>query len=292
MPDDDVITDLQRSYADLTQAQKRIAEAIVEDPDFVAFATLDKLASKLEVASSTIVRFTYRLGLDGYPDLQARIRRMVKSRMRSTQVSEIDASSSVAHLGDGTASRSLARDIENLNRSVLELDPSTLDVVVRRLLKAARIYFSGGLASDWLAEYAALNVSRIRGNAWVVDHRHAAATLLDMNRKDVLVVFSFPPYASQTMQILEAARKQLATIVAITDSPISPVGQQADITLTAHVSGIGPQNSLIGPMALLNAMLNGIAAGSDNSGERYRKIFGLMGEWDTFILKSDADDGE
>jgi DNA-binding MurR/RpiR family transcriptional regulator len=289
MAEDDVISDLQRSYADLTLAQKRIAEAIVEDPDFVAFATVDKLASKLGVASSTIVRFTYRLGLDGYPDLQERIRKMVKARMRSTQVSEVTGASAVAHLADGTASQSLSHDLENLNRTVLELESGTIDVIVRRMVTAQRIYFTGGLASDWLAEYAALSVDRLRGNTTVIDRRHAAATLVDMTRKDVLVVFSFPPYSSQTMQIVEAARKQLTTVIGITDSPISPVGQQADLTLTAHVSGIGPQNSLIGPMALLNAILNGIASGSENTAERYRKIFALMDDWNTFILRSGPD---
>ena len=289
MANDDVISDLQRTYADLTQAQKRIAEAIVEDPDFVAFATVDKLASKLGVASSTIVRFTYRLGLDGYSDLQERIRTMVKSRMRSTQVSDVTARSSISHLPEGTASQSLLHDMENLNRTVLELESGSLDAVVRRLLQAHRIYFAGGLATDWLAEYAALSFDRIRGNAWAIDPRHAAATLVDMTRKDVLLVFSFPPYASQTMQIVEAARKQLVTVVAVTDSPISPVGQQADLTMLAHVSGIGPQNSLIGPMALVNAILNGVARGSENSADRYRKIFALMDDWSTFILKSDGD---
>ena len=86
MSDDlDVMTELQRNYADLTQAQKRIAEAIVEDPEFVAFATVDKLAAKLGIASSTIVRFAYRLGLEGYPELQERIRILVRSRLRGAK---------------------------------------------------------------------------------------------------------------------------------------------------------------------------------------------------------------
>jgi len=62
-----VLTDLRRSYKDLTLSQKRIAELIVEDPEFVAFATVEKLAARLEVSPSTIVRFAYRVGLSGYP---------------------------------------------------------------------------------------------------------------------------------------------------------------------------------------------------------------------------------
>lgn len=284
----DVISDLQRSYADLTQAQKRIAEAIVEDPDFVAFATVDKLASKLGIASSTIVRFAYRLGLDGYPELQERIRTMVKSRMRTTHVSEVNAGSAVAHLNQGTTAQSLAHDLENLNRTILEIEPGLLEGAVARLVAARRIYFGGGVASDWLAEYAALSANRIRGSAWALDPSNPAAMLIDMTPKDVLVVFSFPPYASQTAQSVKEARARGVPIIGVTDSPISPIGQRADLTLTAHVSGIGPQNSLIGPVAIVNALLNGIAGSSPRSAERYREIFSMMDDWNTFILRSDG----
>ena len=67
---DDVIDELRRQYDRLTQSQKRIAEYIVDHPDRVAFATVDQMATQLGVNPSTIVRFTYRLGLKGFPDLQ------------------------------------------------------------------------------------------------------------------------------------------------------------------------------------------------------------------------------
>src|SRR5688572_4590921 len=79
----DVIQSVRRSYDELTRSQKLIAEAIVEDPEFVAFATVDKMAARLGVSPSTVVRFTYRLGLTGYQDLQERVRTLVRSQMRS-----------------------------------------------------------------------------------------------------------------------------------------------------------------------------------------------------------------
>ena len=82
----DVIQSLRKSYDELTRSQKLIAEAIVEDPEFVAFATVDKMAAKLGVSPSTVVRFTYRLGLTGYQDLQERVRTLVRSQMRSATI--------------------------------------------------------------------------------------------------------------------------------------------------------------------------------------------------------------
>lgn len=288
MSDDlDVMTELQRNYADLTQAQKRIAEAIVENPEFVAFATVDKLSAKLGIASSTIVRFAYRLGLDGYPELQERVRVLVRSRMRGAE-SDGQADTSVAHLGDSTAATSLRHDLDNLRHTITELDVATLDKAIGIIGSARRVFFAGGLASGSLAEYAATTFNRLRGNSRVLGHGDSAAEILDLTGEDALVVFCFPPYASQTLRILEAARRQGVVVVGITDSPISPMGK-VDVTLTSRVSGIGPQNSLVAPMAIINVLLNGVAAGSPGSADRYRQIFGLLDEWNSFFLKGNAD---
>jgi len=282
----DVMTELQRNYADLTQSQKRIAEAIVENPEFVAFATVDKLAARLGIASSTIVRFAYRLGLDGYPELQERVRVLVRSRFRGADEGSGDESA-VAHLGDSTAAASLRRDLENLRHTIADLDGVTIEKAVGLLTAAPRVFFTGGLSSRALAAYAAHTLNRLRGNVRMLSTDDASADILEMTADDVLVVISFPPYASQTLQILDAARRRDVTIVGITDSPISPLGT-VDVTLSARVSGIGPQNSLVAPVAVVNVLLNGVAASSPGSADRYRQIFGLFDEWNSFVLKGNA----
>ena len=287
MSDDlDVMTELQRNYADLTQSQKRIAEAIVENPEFVAFATVDKLAARLGIASSTIVRFAYRLGLDGYPELQERVRELVRSRFRGADEGGGDENA-VAHLGQGTAAASLRHDLDNLRHTIADLDGATIEKAIGLLTAAPRVFFTGGLASKALADYAAHTLNRLRGNVRMLSTDDASADILEMTADDVLVVISFPPYASQTLQVLKAARSRDVTIVGITDSPISPLGE-VDVTLSARVSGIGPQNSLVAPVAVVNVLLNGVAEKSPGSADRYRQIFGLFDEWNSFVLKGNA----
>jgi DNA-binding MurR/RpiR family transcriptional regulator len=280
------MSELQRNYADLTQAQKRIAEAIVDNPEFVAFATVDKLSARLGIASSTIVRFAYRLGLDGYPELQERVRTLVRSRLRGAGDAGDD--SSVAHLGESTAATSLRHDLDNLRNTISELDARTLDKAIDAICQARRVFFTGGFASGALAEYTAHTFNRLRGGAHVLGLGDTTAEILGMTSEDVLVVFSFPPYASQTLQILDAARKRGVVVVAITDSLISPVGK-VEITLTSRVSGVGPQNSLVAPMAIINVLLNGVAEKSPGAADRYRQIFSLLDEWNAFFLKGNAD---
>jgi DNA-binding MurR/RpiR family transcriptional regulator len=282
----DVMTELQRNYADLTQSQKRIAEAIVDNPEFVAFATVDKLSARLGIASSTIVRFAYRLGLDGYPELQERVRELVRSRFRGADEGAGDENA-VAHLGQGTAAASLRHDLDNLRHTIADLDGATIEKAIGLLTAAPRVFFTGGLASKALADYAAHTLNRLRGNVRMLSTDDASADILEMTADDVLVVISFPPYASQTLQVLKAARSRDVTIVGITDSPISPLGE-VDVTLSARVSGIGPQNSLVAAVAVVNVLLNGVAEKSPGSADRYRQIFGLFDEWNSFVLKGNA----
>lgn len=286
-----VLTDLRRSYKDLTLSQKRIAELIVEDPEFVAFATVEKLAARLGVSPSTIVRFAYRVGLTGYPDLQQRIRDIVRTQMRPSPSGDGKASSDAEHLGKGTIAKSLTHDSENLRATIARLSISDLEHAVVILLRARWIYVAGGFASESLARYVTVQLSRMSGRVSTLSGDvNAAPMLLDITKNDALLAFSFPPYAARTLQIVSAAKDRGASIIAITDTPVAPVAQQVDVVLATNVSGIGLQNSLIAPMAVANALLNALAEQMPESTSRYDQIFRMMNDWDSFLLRDDDDD--
>lgn len=287
--DDDVLSELRRGYDQLTNSQKRIAEAIVADPEFVAFATVDKLAARLEVSPSTIVRFAYRLGLEGYQDLQERIRQRVRSQMRSN-VAAKDPSSIIEHLGQSTYADSVRRDIENVNSTVLELTAETLDSVVELLSKARRIHVVGALASDGLANFTALVLSRLHSDTVLLrNDGMLAPTLFELSRDDVLLALSFPPYALHTLKVVQRAGAHGARIIAITDSVISPVAQQADIVLPTHVAGVTTQNSLVAPLVVVNAIVNAFAASSPDASSRYRDVMRSMTDWESFVLRDEQE---
>ncbi|HUZ40392.1 MAG TPA: MurR/RpiR family transcriptional regulator [Acidimicrobiales bacterium] len=285
-----VLTDLRRSYKDLTLSQKRIAELIVEDPEFVAFATVEKLASRLGVSPSTVVRFAYRVGLSGYPELQQRIRDIVRTQMRPSPNGDGKQSSEARHLGEGTIAKSLVHDSENLRATISRLSISDLEHAVAILLHARWIYVAGGFASEALAKYVFVQLSRMSGRVGLLSSdTNIAPMLLDVTKDDALLAFSFPPYAARTLQTATAAKDRGASIIAITDTLVAPVAQQVDVVLATNVSGLGLQNSLIAPMAVANALLNALAEQMPEATSRYDRLFRMMNDWDSFLLN---DDGE
>lgn len=284
-----VIAELRRSYDELTQSQKRIAEAIVEDPEFVAFATVDKMAARLGVSPSTVVRFAYRLGLDGYQELQERVRQIVRSQIRANAAPVDGARAQTAHLGETIYARSFEHDLENLRRTILNTNAEDLDRAVGILTGARRIFVLGGQTSYSVAAYSALVLDRMRGDVTLLaTDASVAPQLLSMGPEDALLVFTFPPYASHTVRVTRHATRQQASVIAVTDTPISPVGQLVDVVLPVISSGVSAQNSFVSAMAVANALLNGVVARSPEALGRYRRIVGLMDEWDVFVLKSDG----
>ena len=288
-PVDDVIFDLRRRYDELTNSQKRIAELIVDDPEFVSFATVDKFAGRLGVSPSTIVRFAYRLGLSGYPELQEQVRLTLLSSLRSRKKS--DGEEPTAHLGAGVAAASLRHDLEILAKSAKRTDPDNVQKAIDILARAPRLRVIGGVTAFGIAHYAAITLDRVRGGVVLVSGAPVpSGPLLDLDAQDAVLAFSFPPYAKSTADAIKAARDRGAAIIAVTDSPIWPLHDVADVLLPVVVAGIGAQNSLVAAMALANVIVNGVTAQTPDALERYSQTLALMSKWNVYLLQGGKDD--
>jgi len=287
-----VIEELRRRYDRLTQSQKRIAEYIVEHSQAVAFSTVDQMAAQLDVNPSTIVRFTYRLGLNGFPDLQERMRELVRGQLSRTG-DPINESQVANHLESTSFGASLSHDWQNLHRTIAGLNADSVDRAVNILVRARRVYVVAGFSTFPVAHYFALILDRLRSDISLLASNDAFATprLVEMKPEDCVLAFTFPRYASATHRIVMWAKDNKAKVIAVTDSPISAVGQVADVVLLAASAGTGMQNSLVAPMAVANALLNGVAAAKGATAlERYSRHDRLMNRWDAFLLKLNGTD--
>jgi DNA-binding MurR/RpiR family transcriptional regulator len=289
---ENVIDELRRQYDRLTQSQKRIAEYIVDHPDRVAFSTVDQMAGQLGINPSTIVRFTYRLGLKGFPDLQERTRQLVRGQL-SAASEIVNENSVLVHL-EGTAfGTSLGQDLQNLRRTISAIKVEELQRASDMIAAARQVFVLGSFNAYSVAFFLGLALDRIRGNTtvWSGDMTLLASQSLGLGPEDCLIAFTSAPYAVSTQRVALLAKEAKAKVIAITDTPISAVGQIADVILAAATTGAGLQNSFVAPMAIANALLNGVAAANgERTLERYGRLAKVLGRLDAFLLK--ADDAE
>jgi DNA-binding MurR/RpiR family transcriptional regulator len=289
----DVIGELRRLFDKLTHSQKRIAEYIVENCEVVAFSTVDQLAARLDVNPSTIVRFAYRLGLNGFPDLQERMRQLVRGQL-SRAGDATNAKEVTAHLQGTSFGASFSHSLKNLQRTVANLSADDLDKAVAEMLRARRVYVAAGFTSYALAYHLGFNLNRMRGEVYVVGAGDGLAItpLAEMTADDCVVAFTFPRYAVFTHRFASWAKENGATVIAVTDTPISAVGQIADLVLVAAATGTSIYNSPVASMAVVSALLDGIAiAMGPDALERARPRERLMHRWEAFLLRPDESDG-
>jgi DNA-binding MurR/RpiR family transcriptional regulator len=287
-----VIEELRRRYDLFTHSQKRIAEYIVEQSDAVAFSTVDQMAVQLGVNPSTIVRFCYRLGLNGFPDLQERMRQVVRGQL-SLAGELVEAGTTGAHLQGTAFGESLSHDMRNLQRTIGRLKADDLNRAVNQLTAAQRVYVVAGFSAFSVAHFFGLVLSRLRPDVHTIqsDEGVSKVRLAEMRQPDCIVAFTFPRYAQFTQRAVAWAREQKSTIIVITDTPISAAGQIADTVLVAFPSGTGMQNSMVAPMAVANALLNGvIAAKGTGALDRYSTSDSLFDTLNSFLLKLDPGD--
>jgi DNA-binding MurR/RpiR family transcriptional regulator len=220
------------------------------------------------------------------------MRQVVRGQL-SRADEQVEAGASGAHLQGTSFGTSLAHDLRNLQRTIMGLTADDLNRAVDQLVSARRVYVIAGYSAFSVAHYFGLVLSRLRTDTFTVtaDEGVSKVRIAEIASADCLLAFTFPRYAVHTQKVALWARERGASIIAITDTPISAVGQIADTVLVAAPSGSGMQNSMVAPMAVANALLNGVAAATGTSAlERYGRSDSLLDKWDTFQLKLDQTD--
>ena len=69
----------------MSKGQKLIADYILKEYDKAAFMTAATPVSSLAVSESTVVRFAYAPGYDGYPKLQKDLQEVIQTKLTTAQ---------------------------------------------------------------------------------------------------------------------------------------------------------------------------------------------------------------
>ena len=251
----DILTVIQDSVHTFSKGQRKIANFILESYDKAAFMTASRLGQRVGVSESTVVRFAFELGYDGYPDMQRSLQKMIRNRLTTVQRIEVTND----RLGDqDLLSMVLQSDVEKIRQTLEELDRDSFYSAVDAIVAARKIYIIGVRSSAAIASFLHFYFNLIFDNVVLVSANTASEifeSLLRVGEGDVVVGISFPRYSSRTVQAMSFARDRGATTVAITDSESSPLAPISSYTLMARSDMASFVDSLVAPLSLVNALL-------------------------------------
>lgn len=286
---EDLLKRINEHRSDFSKGQKRIADFLTSSYDEAAFMTAAKLGDRVGVSESTVVRFAYSIGLDGYPKLQETLQEMIRHRLTSVQRIRLAASIPEGQLVETV----LTNDLNNIRATIEMSDRKNFEGAVSALLSARKIYVVGVRSAACLAQFLTYyldlvfdNVTYVNGSSQDIYER-----MLRLGADDVCFGISFPRYSVRTAEAMRFAKKRGSTVIALTDQPSSPLAEFADHLLCARSDMASFADSLVAPLSLLNAVLSAIALARPESA--YRQLSQLEQVWqDEGVYMTEKPEGE
>lgn len=271
---------IKERFDRLTPSQVRLAKHFLEHPHDMVLKSSSKVAQEVGTSESTVVRFCMALGFDGYADLQHRLRESMLGKIRPSQ--RLEAMNNV--LGDYYASFSL--DLDNVIKTRDSNSPERLDAAVEMILKAERVFSVGFRPSYVAALFFAMILGQIRPGVTDIDAGRGRDInhLFDLCGNDLVIGFSFPRYSSKILEVIKISKFSGSKIIAVTNSPVSPIGREADLTLIAEIDSGSYFNSMAGVMALSNCLISAVARKMKGpSLERLSRMEAVMKEMNALL---------
>ena len=249
----DLLVRLNKNYKTLSKGQKQLAAYITENYDRAAFITASKMGRIVGVSESTVVRFAYALGYDGYPELQKSLQELIRNKLTSVQRIQL-----TGDLQPNDVLRSVLKsDVSNIRATIDSIDNASLNAAINALLEAKKVYIVGLMSAAPLAQFLAYYLGFVMDNVVMVSGAmgNIYEDLFRISSEDVCIGISFPRYSNRTIDALDFARGKGATIIAITDSVSSPIAEKAEHALIARSDMAGFADSLVAPLSLINAII-------------------------------------
>lgn len=276
----DILDLIEEKQSGFSKGQRAIARYLTECYDKAAFMTANRLAKTVGISESTVVRFAVDLGFDGYPGMQKAMQEMVVTRLTSVQRVEVANTRLADH---DVISSVIQSDMDKLRLTLETVSREDFSTAVDAILRAKRVVIMGVRSAAPLASFLGYYLGYILPNVRTVTTSGTSEMfeqIVDMGSEDVLIAFSFPRYSVTTAKGAAYCRRNGAAVIGITDSRLSPLGENSDRVLLAKSDMLSLVDSLVAPMSLVNALV--VAIASRHEKELSQKLSRLENIWQEY----------
>jgi DNA-binding MurR/RpiR family transcriptional regulator len=250
---------LLEAYQAMPRQLRAAAQWVLDNPRDVALLTMREQARRAGVNPASMTRLAQRMGLEGYES----IRDLYAERLRRGETEFSGRTEALVARrrqdGDGALAYDLA---ETLGRHMTALcSPAALDQMTQAaglLAKAARIHVLGYRSSYPVACHFAYVYGLAGGNVRLLDGPGGTGpdALRGSGKGDALLAISVKPYTRAAIEVVDYAVTLGISIIAITDSVVSPLVGRADAAVIVPTES----PSFFHTMAPAFAVAEGLAA--------------------------------
>ncbi|MEF2070102.1 MurR/RpiR family transcriptional regulator [Consotaella aegiceratis] len=282
LPADSVVAErIAAIYPDLSEALRRFADFVLNEPMQVAQMSINETVSASGVSVATANRFARKLSFEGYAQFRAEVIQSFESvfapveRLR-TKLSEGSSTHQVV-------TASMDEDLENLRDTMRNLDAARCEQACSMIAQAERMFIVAFDSGAALATIFAHHLRLAGRSAAIVDNGGGALTaarhLATFGKSDLVVAIAFPRYIRETVELTRAAVKHAIPVLSITDTQASPLASLGTLTLYVHARRSFSSTSNTAILALLEALAAGVASQTDGAAETAERFADFAYPW-------------
>ncbi|GAB7387069.1 MurR/RpiR family transcriptional regulator [Bacillaceae bacterium] len=264
---------------EMSKSQRKIARYVLNHMHSVPFYTVGKLAKKAGVSEATVVRFATFLGFKGYPQFQQALQESFKRQL--TTVERLQISEGVYEEEEKAIYAIFHDDIARIRSMAEKLDADAFHEAVNLIVQASRIFIIANRSAVSLGTFLEFYLDMMLENTELIRNPYGISEkLFRINENDVVIGLSFARYTRNTIDAVSFAKDRGTKVIAITDTPLSPLIPYADVFLTAPSEMPSFIDSFVAPLSLLNALLT--AVGRRKRKEIEQHLQDLEEVWERF----------
>jgi DNA-binding MurR/RpiR family transcriptional regulator len=242
----------------LTTTERKIAEILAGEPQTIAFGTVAGVARRAGTSGPSVVRLAVKLGYQGFVELQAAVQgeladQLGPARDRIRRRPPADLLERVA-----------IQEQDNVALTLQQVSGEAFDRTVGLLADPGRrVWVLPGEVTFPVGQVLALQLGQLREEVTLLGGSEVSVnrSLAALSAGDPLVVIDIHRYERWLVETVAwALAEREAAVVAMTDSPLSPLVAGAAEAFFVAAQGIGPFDSMTGSLALANALVVGVAA--------------------------------
>ena len=254
----DLISGAAGSPGGLTPSERRLADYVDRHPTALAFDTVASVAERVGVSGPTVIRFATKLGFDGYAALQEHAQSLVTGQLRrpSDRHRLVDTVDGSRWDQQWTIA---ASSIDHVFASVTPDDVTALATPIAAT--AGRVWITSSGTSSAAAHVLANGLSLLRPDVHHLTGSGAtiSAQSIDTSPTDVAIAIDMPRYERSIVNTARWFADLGATVVAITDGPLSPLAAIANVWIPIDVHAVGPFDSSLATVTLAELVLADVA---------------------------------
>ena len=207
------------AYDSFFEAEKKIADYIMEHKDQAVDMTVGELAKASGTSDATVSRFCRRCGFKGFQNLKLTLAREILEEEHQSQevTNDIDRTDLEQSLKNILAETIKMIDIKNLEIILDKLEHA-------RMVQLAAVGNTIPVALDGAFKFNQLGIPAVAGDIWEAQ----AAYAFNLGREDVVLIISNSGSSKRLETLAAGAKENGSTLVLITNNRESPLAQICD----------------------------------------------------------------